>query len=170
MSEVVAFTYQADIHCFRCTEKGFGRTGIQAAIDGEDSAPRDGEGNPIRPFYDYDIKALEDDRRGISCGTCMDLIEPIEEIVRQAWEDNWNRQRVYHVYDPDFDADSLPGFSWDAVKRDWIDACRSNEWWESVEVDDCIESALNAYCEEILRLNRVQERATYELDLLDLAA
>jgi hypothetical protein len=62
---IVAWTYEADIHCPRCARERFGDD-----IDEAEPAPEDSEGNEVRPVFASDELSEE----GEYCGTCGDEI------------------------------------------------------------------------------------------------
>lgn len=61
--KIIAYTYEADIHCCSCAEARFG---TQDGRDWVSEDAEDGEGNPVHPVFSTD--ELEDDE---VCGTCV---------------------------------------------------------------------------------------------------
>lgn len=74
--EIIAWTYEADIHCPDCARKRFGDAidnGSDADHDGP--PPTDNEGNEVHPMFASD----ETDPQGETCGTCgAEISEPAE--------------------------------------------------------------------------------------------
>lgn len=58
---ILAWTYEADIHCASCARKRFGD-----ALDNPDT--EDSEGNPLHPVYSWNMEQQE------YCGDCLEEI------------------------------------------------------------------------------------------------
>lgn len=78
--EIVAWTYEADIHCLDCAEERFGPP-LRISGSGRELEGIDSEGNQISPVFldqlsefsmDYDEF---DGRATVNCGTCHEEIE-----------------------------------------------------------------------------------------------
>lgn len=82
MSEIIAWTYEADYHCPDCAWARFGWSlGNPNTVDSE--------GNPIHPVYEWDEAPIH----GIVCGDCGDVIVPSVE----AWADVWVEEDGYVI-------------------------------------------------------------------------
>lgn len=65
---IIAWTFDADIHCCACTRKRFGPD-----VETADPAPEDSEANEIHPIFASD----ETDPSGEYCGDCgVEVAEP----------------------------------------------------------------------------------------------
>ena len=71
MSGPIAFTYEADHHCPRCTVARFG----------PDCEGTDGEGNPVGALFPWDEwhEPSEPLPQVLACGTCGDEIDRVDE-------------------------------------------------------------------------------------------
>lgn len=72
MSKVIAYAYDADIHCVNCTHKRF--DGFMYYACGQwymHGAAKDSEGNPVHPVFD-----TEENPDGLYCGDCRETITP----------------------------------------------------------------------------------------------
>ena len=76
---IIAFTYDADIHCIDCTVKDFKEI---MRSDREDFY-KDSEGNSIHPVFSYD-ECVEQDW---SCGDCRVLIKEAYSDPKEAVND-----------------------------------------------------------------------------------
>lgn len=72
-NHIVAWTYEADIHCPDCAEGRWGEQGLRQALG--DKGLEDREGNLVRPVYGWD----SDDYITESCGDCH---EPFDDAWR----------------------------------------------------------------------------------------
>jgi hypothetical protein len=64
--DIVAWTYDADMHCPTCAERRFGA----AKLADDELPPIDSEGNEIQPVFSSD----EPGDCGDYCGDCLELI------------------------------------------------------------------------------------------------
>lgn len=86
MPQIIAYTYEAGMHCIRCTRKRFGWQGVVAANmqrarlrDGRPRADENGisttaydnEGNEVHPVFRWD----ENDPEGQTCDDCFATIK-----------------------------------------------------------------------------------------------
>lgn len=62
--DIIAYTYDADIHCEACADKQFGKK-----LYNEKNPPTDSEGNEVHPVFASD--EITDDT---CCGTCHCII------------------------------------------------------------------------------------------------
>ena len=63
--KVMGYTFAADIFCVGCTEEYYGQSMVDVS---EDDAPRDYEGNPVRPLFASEC-ALDE-----FCGDCFTML------------------------------------------------------------------------------------------------
>ena len=79
-SEIIAYIYEASIHCIECSERRFGRApdGSIAGIDSEGNAP--GELAPWDQWWDSTLPLCQ----FLHCGTCGKLID--ESHDETSWE------------------------------------------------------------------------------------
>ena len=69
--KIIAYTYDADVHCVHCTQMQFGDTRKEWSTD-EHNIPheaQDSEGNSIHPVFSTDEHDFT------HCGTCGDELE-----------------------------------------------------------------------------------------------
>lgn len=65
MVTVIAYTYEADVHCMECTIRRFGILELLAC------EAKDSEGNPVHPVFSTD--EIAEPQEG--CGTCGEPLE-----------------------------------------------------------------------------------------------
>jgi hypothetical protein len=75
--KVIAYTYEADIHCIDCTRKRYESGGFNGIYDSLDN-----EGNLIHPLFDTDewqeldeSFIAENPIQYLACGDCHEVIE-----------------------------------------------------------------------------------------------
>jgi len=92
-SEIVAWTYDAAMHCLTCAENHFG----VAALADDQNPPKDSEGNEAHPVF------ASDDESGWYGETCADCERRIPDGYD--WEEDFNRfKQSMSIVKPD-----LPG-------------------------------------------------------------
>ena len=89
---IIAYTYEADVHCIDCTENTFGETFAKMRGLSDYFLPDDREGNRVHPLFsidewqEFDASFLADNPiQYLACGDCHKVIdeykhEPIKEV------------------------------------------------------------------------------------------
>lgn len=77
MTQVIAYTWEADTHCIPCTRAAFGEENEYGELHGLDA-----EGNRIFPIFDTDEWYANESHQGepeatLACGTCGEIIAKV---------------------------------------------------------------------------------------------
>jgi len=83
MSNILAYTYEADYHCVDCTRKRFfylyvepNRSIVTTNSETDENGilytQTDNEGNPVHPLFSYEYE--ENPTQYLACGDCHDRI------------------------------------------------------------------------------------------------
>ena len=76
----IAYTYEADYHCPRCTEARFGRDETGTIAPQETSI--DSEGNPVGAVFSWDEwwEPTEPGHQTLTCTDCFDVLDEVNEL------------------------------------------------------------------------------------------
>ena len=160
----IAYTYEADYHCVRCTQNRFGAGLLARCADDRADYPTDNDGNEIHPVFVYHNGPWHE----TDCATCGEEIEPITELVREQDAQAWSRAqfRYAHPY-ADADPDSLPGHVFENAYDLFVWNRRDEEYDDEGAFIDALDAALTAHGIEVLSASRAEEAALYDGNLLD---
>ena len=153
------WTYEADIHCNVCARSRWGKA-LDAGLADEWDFPMDREGNYVLPVFD-----AEPARR--HCGTCHVEIKKETSDERARADLYQSMQDTGHPLG--YDTENLPDGFWMTVEREYV------HYWGTIDYeydDDPVSTAINMAADEwardTLTMNREQEAAQYDRDLLRL--
>ena len=65
---IIAYTYEADVHCIDCTENTFGEKFTKMRGLSDYFLPDDREGNRVHPLFDCD------EIQYLACGDCHEVL------------------------------------------------------------------------------------------------
>ena len=161
---VLYWTWCADTYCDYCARKAFGNRALDDGLADTADYPLDGEGNYVQPAFTHP-------HTRIFCGGCHVEIQArrSNELALAEFEHLCSRGRTYHplAYDPE----DLPHGFWNTVEREFLD------YWGTIEFDHdddpvstCVDSAMDEWAADVLRMNREAEAATYDRDFLSFMA
>ena len=79
---IIAYTYEADVHCIDCTENTFGEKFTKMRWLSDYFLPDDREGNRVQPLFStYEWQELdegfleENPTQSLACGDCHGIID-----------------------------------------------------------------------------------------------
>mgnify|MGYP003634184558 FL=1 len=151
------WTYEADIHCDACARKRWGKA-LDAGLADDLDFPMDREGNYVMPVFD-----AEPARR--HCGTCHRQIKE-ERSDARALADLYGQ--VLHTSHPlGYDTENLPDGFWLTVESTYVLYWGTIDYeYDSDPVSTAIDMAAVKWARDTLTMNREQEAAQYDRDLL----